>query len=108
MALTRWLRVALGGLTAGRPAPLPALPRLVLIAPYMRDAQLWCWDNGLHPREVYIVTTADRLRGLGGPLEIVWLNDHRWPNWAEHDRIAEYVAMLRYRGNVQIERQDHT
>lgn len=108
MALMDWVRLALGGAQAPAPAPLPALPRLVLIAPYMRDAQLWCYDNALHPREVYIVTRSDRLRGLAGPLELVWLNWHRFPSLGEYDRICNYVDMLASRGYVVKETEAYT
>ena len=107
MAVREWLRLALGGAQA-RPHALPVPPRLVLIAPYMRDAQLWCHDEGLHPREVYIVTRSDRLRGLGGPLDVVWLNWHRWPSLGEYDRVCLYVDMLAGRGNINSEVEAYT
>lgn len=108
MAVKEWVRIALGWREAPRPAPLPVQPRLVLIAPYMRDAQLWCHDNGMHPREAYIVTSSDRLRGLAGPLELVWVNWHRWPSLGEYDRICNYADMLASRGYVVRETEAYT
>ncbi len=80
---------------------------MVVIAPYYRDAQLWLRSEGMsnapHHR---IVTRPEQLQGLGAPLDVVWVNEHRWPTaWPDpFDQILTRVYALRGEGSVISER----
>jgi hypothetical protein len=61
---------------------------LILIAPNVRTAHMWCRDNNVTPyarNVVKIVTTADSLRGMGAGRRVVVINPGgpiwMWRNW---------------------------
>lgn len=108
MALRQWLKIATGTTAVPRSAPLPVLPPLVVIAVNVRTAELWLREQGLsyRSRRVHVVTPdrPDRLRGMGGPLDVVWVNPTDW--WGRSGgNVHDYVAYLRARGDFNSEQE---
>lgn len=106
MALRNWIKVALGWPTP-TPPPLPVMPPLYVITPFVRDAELWLNEQDLtwRDRRIRLVTPdrADRLRGIGGPAEIVWVNRHRFYDPRKRAELEEYVEIIRStRENVTV------
>jgi hypothetical protein len=71
---------------------------LILVAPNVRTAHLWCRDNDISPydrRAVKIVTTADSLRGLGRDRDITVINPAGavW-HWRVWQRVSDYLGVV--------------
>ncbi len=110
MALRDWLKIAFGTTVVPQPAPLPVPPRLVVIAANVRTAELWLREQGLtyRDRRVHLVTPdrADRLRGLGGPLDVIWVCPSDWWTGVANGRqLWDYVGYLRARGDFNSEQE---
>lgn len=104
MALRRWLKIGSGTTAVPRPAALPVLPPLVVIAPDIRTAELWLREVGLRSSgRIRLVTPdrPDRLRGMHGPLEIIWVHG-AWECVPANKftQLHDYVGMLKAFGNI--------
>lgn len=108
MAVTHWLRLALGGEPPKR-YPVPKAPPVILIAPNRRAAELWCYEHQIHPRsrDVQIVTSSrygpDRLRGIAPGRDIVWVHGPPW-NHLDLEALENRVAYIRATVGLNSER----
>lgn len=106
MAVTQWLKLALGS-----PYPkryrFPKPPPVILLAPTVRAAQLWAYENGQHPRDFYIVVHArygaDRLRGIGPGRDLIWVHGPPWDH-RDIDALEQRVAWIRASVGLNSER----
>lgn len=100
MGLISTLRLALGG-APPRPWPVPRPPLLIVVTPNVRVAEWWLRDEGIGHcglSRIRLVTPdrADRLRGLGGPLDIVVLHGPPWPV-GKLEQIMSYVGIIAWK-----------
>lgn len=107
MAVTQWLKLALGGPRPKR-YPVPKPRPVILIAPTVRAAQLWAYEHGEHPRDFHIVVHSrygpDRLRGLGPGRDIVWVHGPPW----DHRELAALENRVAYiRASVGLNSERH-
>jgi hypothetical protein len=80
------------------PKPGEELP-LILVAPNVRTAHIWCRENNIPPyaaRVVKIVTRSESLRGLGPNRRITVINPAGaiW-HWREWQKINDYLNILK-------------
>lgn len=106
MAVTQWLKLALGGPYPKRhrvPKPRP----VILIAPNVRAAQLWAYENGELPGDFHIVVNSrygpDRLRGLGPGRDLIWVHGPPW-NHLDLNALETRVAYIRATVGLNSER----
>jgi hypothetical protein len=97
MALRRWLTIAIGW-GHPRPAALPVMRPLVVLAPNIRTAELWLYEEGLRASGRIRLVTPDRperLRGMSPQVEIVWVHgDWEFVPIDRFTQLHEYVGML--------------
>lgn len=106
MGVLTALRLALGA-RPPRPAALPVLPRLVVIAINIRTAELWLREEGLRASGRISLVTPDRperLRGMHG-IDVVWVNPSDWFSHPKTTELTNYMAMLRAMGAIKAERE---
>lgn len=104
MALIKWLKIAFGW-GHPRPAALPYMRPLVVIAPNVRTAELWLRGEGLRASgRIRLVTPdrPDRLRGMSPQVEIVWVHGD-WEGVHPHtfSQLHEHVSMLKAFGAIE-------
>lgn len=76
--------------------------QITLVSPDFRTANLWCRAFGFNindMREVRVVTSSDRLRGVGEDARLVVLRpgSGAW-HWREWLKMEQMVNILRHRG----------
>lgn len=96
-----WVRYALGGAAPPRARPIPRPPLLIVVTPSVRVAEWWLREHELHHlglSRVRLVTPdrTERLRGLGGPLEVIILHGPPWPV-GKLEQIMEYVGFIAWK-----------
>lgn len=107
MALAKWITYALGA-RPPRPAALPVMPRLVVIASNIRTAELWLREQGLRSSGRISLVTPDRperLRGMHG-VDLTWVNPSDLWGHPKAEQLYNYVAMLRAMGALKAEREE--
>lgn len=111
MALINWLKIAFGIKVVPRRYHVPRPPCLVVIAGNVRTAELWLRQQELHHQglsRVRLVTPdrPERLRGMGGPIDLVWINPSDLFAHPKMTELANYVAMLRSLGHFTSETEE--
>lgn len=104
MALIKWLKIAFGW-GHPRPAALPYMRPLVVIAPNVRTAELWLRGEGLTSSGRIRLVTPDRperLRGMTPQVEIVWVHgDWEFVPIDKFTQLHDYVGMLKAFGAIE-------
>ncbi|MFF8034907.1 hypothetical protein [Streptomyces sp. NPDC016626] len=82
------------------PQPQPIRPFRLVIAPFVRQAELFIHDSGYHPRECRIVTRREHLHGYDLRTWETWFLQRMWPcrTHEEVQHMEEMQAYARMRG----------
>lgn len=74
------------------PHAQPIRPFRLVIAPFMRQAQLFIQDSGYHPHECRIATRREDLRGYDLRTWETWFLQGMWP-CRTHEDVQRMEAM---------------